>query len=952
MKKIFSSFLLLLCTFLSNAQVATITPVTYRGAFAPAPTAMWTNSWTNWDPQNANYGTGVDSIIKTPITSNRTLSGTKKYLLQGLIYVTNNATLTIQAGCIIKGNADVANTSLIITRGAKINAVGTATKPIVFTSSNDIGSRNKGDWGGIILLGKAHVNIAGGQNYIEGIANSANTQYGGGLNPDDNDNSGTLKYVRIEFGGYIFAPNQEINGLTMGGVGRGTIIDYVQVSFANDDAYEWFGGTVNCKRLVAYRCLDDNWDSDFGFSGSVQFGLGVRDPQISDNPAISTSEGFESDNDPLNTSVGGVTLGGDTTLKPYTSALFCNITDIGPLRGISNRQIASGFRRNARFRRNNHCRVLNNIMLDFPTGVYLDGINTVNNTSRFVLNANTSNPGNFIFKNNLLAGQQSGKVCERNVPTFDIWSWFGTNKNDSLVSTTGILVNPYDSLPNGTWPASATTWDLRPVVNGPATKNYNWNDSAFYYVDTTGNITSLITCPGAVLTPATIAGGKSVVCSYITSGETVKYYLTAKSITGVLNYQWSVPTGVTLVAGQGTDSIWVTFDNTFAGGSISARNVSYCGALSAPRNFAVTKNPPTIPGAISGASVVCGNRGGADVTYQVTAVAGATSYNWSVTGGATITSTLPYTRIITVSFPLNYVSGSLTVRSVNECGESTVRTLLLKTIPSNPTTLTGPLFSCPDLGTPVTYSTTPVVGASSYLWTVPVGATINGSATGSSISVTYANAESGLVTVKSRTGCGTNPVAKTLAINKNQIANPTGIDGDLVVCPNDVKTYTVVDVNNGAGTVYNWIVNPPGASFTGQGTASIEVTYLTDVAGDISVTATKCDTTSASATITISQGSCFAKANRAINGELSETVSNIYPNPAHNQFTVTVKGNENASTTVSIVNTFGQAVSQKVVSAQKGNINVQFSDLNLPAGIYYVKYNVGTKTVVKKVVIK
>ena len=131
MKKTLSFFMIAFCAAIVNAQGPSITPVVYRGAFAPAPTAMWTNTWTNWDPENANYGNGVDSIIKTPITSSRTLSGTKKYLLQGLIYVTNNATLNIQAGCIIKGNSDVANSTLIITRGAKINAIGRVTTELV-----------------------------------------------------------------------------------------------------------------------------------------------------------------------------------------------------------------------------------------------------------------------------------------------------------------------------------------------------------------------------------------------------------------------------------------------------------------------------------------------------------------------------------------------------------------------------------------------------------------------------------------------------------------------------------------------------------------------------------------------------------------------------------------------------------------------------------------------------
>ena len=108
------------------------------------------------------------------------------------------------------------------------------------------------------------------------------------------DNSGILRYVRIEYAGYAFLPDKEINGLTFGGVGNQTIVDHVQVSYANDDSFEWFGGTVNCKHLISYRTLDDDFDTDNGYSGKVQFGIALRDSSIAD---ISKSEAFESDND-------------------------------------------------------------------------------------------------------------------------------------------------------------------------------------------------------------------------------------------------------------------------------------------------------------------------------------------------------------------------------------------------------------------------------------------------------------------------------------------------------------------------------------------------------------------------------------------------------------------------------------------------------------------------------
>jgi hypothetical protein len=204
--------------------------------------------------------TGIAAPIKSvvgDIIANTTWSKDTIYILNGYVYVKNNATLTIEAGTLIKGDANNKG-SLIITRNGKINANGTRNMPIVFTSNKAAGSRQPGDWGGIIILGKARINrptdcstcpgstVAAGetgiQNAIEGDLDNASGDglYGG---TDDNHNSGTLRYVRIEYGGVVITPGNEINGLTMGGVGKATQIDHIQVSQANDDGFEWFGGT-------------------------------------------------------------------------------------------------------------------------------------------------------------------------------------------------------------------------------------------------------------------------------------------------------------------------------------------------------------------------------------------------------------------------------------------------------------------------------------------------------------------------------------------------------------------------------------------------------------------------------------------------------------------------------------------------------------------------------------
>jgi len=210
------------------------------------------------------------------------------YMIKGFVFVKNGATLIIQPGTKILGDRASKGT-LIITRGSRIIADGTPNEPIVFTSAQPDSMKTYGDWGGLVILGNATINVPGGTALIEGGLLGQDATYGG---TNDNDNSGTLRYVRIEYGGIAYQPNNEINGLTFGGVGRGTIVENVQVSYAGDDAFEWFGGTVNCKNLIAYKCWDDDFDTDFGFRGMIQFGLIIRDHNIADQ---SQSNGFESE---------------------------------------------------------------------------------------------------------------------------------------------------------------------------------------------------------------------------------------------------------------------------------------------------------------------------------------------------------------------------------------------------------------------------------------------------------------------------------------------------------------------------------------------------------------------------------------------------------------------------------------------------------------------------------
>lgn len=441
---------ILLSTVLSNAQDVT----TYRGAFAPAPTRQWTESWTEFNSDNVVYPT-PNVTVSGSITTNTTWTANNTYLLSGIVYVNSGATLTIEPGTIIRGTTGT-NSSLLIARGGKLIAEGTVCKPIVFTSNEAPGNRVRGNWGGLLILGNARHNL-GTNNLIEGLPNTDPRNFHGGT--DDNDNSGVLKYVRIEYSGFIFSANNEINSLTMGSVGRGTTIDYVQVSYGLDDSFEWFGGSVNAKHLVAFRSLDDDLDTDNGFSGTVQYALCIKDPNASD---VSQSEGFESDNNA--TGVAG--------LLPKTSARFLNVTQIGAFRCASNTD-ATGVapsaiflhRRGARVRRNSDLKIQNSILMNNWRGLFVDdaivsGQPTVPTTTNF-------NEDSAVYRNNIIAGDfttvwtgttynGTRSLAYENTATRTI----GTNAiyaNDSI-NTCSLLLDP--------WNANANLADFRPNALG------------------------------------------------------------------------------------------------------------------------------------------------------------------------------------------------------------------------------------------------------------------------------------------------------------------------------------------------------------------------------------------------------------------------------------------------------------------------------------------------------
>lgn len=328
--------------------------------------------------------TSENTILEGKISSDRTLKSNYVYKIRGIVYVVNGAKLTIEPGTVIQGEKGTSSRgTLVITKGCQIVADGTKDNPIVFTS--DQSSPARGDWGGIVILGQAKTNSSyngvAGVGSVEGGVNNAEGLglYGGAL---DSDNSGILRYVRIEYAGYAYLPDNELNGLTLAGVGSSTIVDYVEIFKANDDAIECFGGSVNLKHTIFISTLDDDFDTDNGWSGKVQFGIVMRDSSVAD---ISKSESFESDND-----------ANGSALLPQTSGIYSNITVIGP-RATTSNVGNSLFLAGAQIRRNSSISIYNSVIMGYPTGVLIDaskGTPTDNN-----IRANT-----LFIKNSIVAG--------------------------------------------------------------------------------------------------------------------------------------------------------------------------------------------------------------------------------------------------------------------------------------------------------------------------------------------------------------------------------------------------------------------------------------------------------------------------------------------------------------------------------------------------------------------
>lgn len=415
-----------------------------------------------------NGGTSNRVELVGNITSTRTLSKDSVYLLKGFVNVQPEGVLIIPAGTRIEGDFETQGALLTVRgsgtpgsssyrRSGRIIANGTAQEPIVFTSERPVGSRRRGDWGGIVLNGLACNNGSGGTLIGEG-----NTGAHGGTLPTDT--SGTLRYVRVEFGGTKITPDNEINGFSFNSVGNGTVLEYLQSHYIADDAYEWFGGNVNAKYLVATGCDDDNFDIDNGYNGKIQFGVVVQDRALA-------NRGYEVNNDGQ-----GSNNRSSAPVSSLTSPIIYNITLVGAGVAKANDDNNDGIY----MRGNSQGQYWNQILINFGGfGAVVDGSGSITqyqNDSLQVRNCIFANRGLLRLKN-ATTGDPAGP---------GVWGAFRRSSStgyDTLDATTtlnfftkaegrgnrnfttrdGILRNVnYENPMNGTKP------DLRPAASSPA----------------------------------------------------------------------------------------------------------------------------------------------------------------------------------------------------------------------------------------------------------------------------------------------------------------------------------------------------------------------------------------------------------------------------------------------------------------------------------------------------
>lgn len=900
------------------------------------------------------FGLNAQIIKSGNITASETWTNNNIYILNGWVYVKAGATLTIQPGTIIKGDFATQG-ALIIERDAKIIANGTVDQPIVFTSQKSVGQRSYGDWGGLIICGRGGVNQPAnvslgtqqGEAVVEGGVGSI---YGGAGTPNDDDSSGVLRHVRIEFPGIAFQPNSEINGLTCCAVGRKTVIEHVQVSYSGDDSFEFFGGAVNCKWLIAYRGWDDDFDTDFGFRGKIQFAVSMRDPNIADQ---SGSNGFESDNDATGT--------GNT---PITNPIFSNVSVFGPY--CFNSTINSNFKRALHIRRNSRCSAFNSVWAGYPTGLLIESsttqANATNGDLRFkncrlaqmtdslaattAANPNNSNgafnigdPSNSSgffytngFNNQLINTVSALMVNNLNLATPDLTLAAGSpllsgaSFSDSYLNDPFFTPTTYIGAFDGSndWTDCWAEWD-------PQNQAYNAALNNVFTVTATANTTTSF-CPGGSVTldagafaGATYAwsnGGTTQTINVTTSGtysctvtKSSGCSATSNAITVTVYPAATTPTistsgpttfcnggSVTLTSSQATGILWSDNTTTSATLNVSSSgsyDVTYtdangCTATSATETVTVNANPSAPTVTANGSTSFCTGDSVVLTSSQ------ATGNMWNPGN--------EMTQSITVMSSGTY---DVTYTDANGCtATSAPTTVSVSSAPAPTVSITGSTSLCPGDSVTLTAS-----AGDTYLWT-PGGQTTQ--------SITVTAAGTYFVTVTNLDPCnGTGPSASTTVV--------------VLTAPTAAFTWSVPVVNqfqftntSSGGTIYNWDFGDGNLS-TLQNPTHV---YTQSNTYTVTLTVTGANGCSTTTTQVINVGVGIEE-NGALNG------ITVAPNPANDNMNITMNMNTSSEVQITIFDLSGKIMVNETKNLASGLNTINYEVNNWSNGIYFVRITAG-----------
>ncbi len=456
-------------TYTVAAAQVTTNNVRYNAAITGSPATVTSNA-TATATVTYTLTANPTVTLSGSIAANRTLTPDTNYVLRGFVYVNSGATLTINAGTKIVGDTTALGSALFVLRGARIVANGTEAAPVVFTSQRTAGNRSPGDWGGLVIVGNGRANRTGnviveGSNGSVVGANQAGTIYTGGT--VDTDNSGTLRYVRVEFAGYATLTDAELNSFTFAAVGSGTTVEYVQALAGLDDNFEWFGGSVNGKYLVSYESGDDHFDGSEGYRGLNQFMIGMQSTFITPRPgagAVSTDpQGFEIDG----CNGGGCvapsganaqSAGRDDGL--YNMNVFANFTMIGTPTGVT---VPGSGGVGAVLRRGTGGYYLNGVLARWPRA----GISLRDSTSNNRFLVDSLIVRNLYFAENgvLAAGANFDVASATNFGTEAAF----TAKNSNIVvgASTVTAASLFTNLPTVSGTTTGANFDWSPAASSP-----------------------------------------------------------------------------------------------------------------------------------------------------------------------------------------------------------------------------------------------------------------------------------------------------------------------------------------------------------------------------------------------------------------------------------------------------------------------------------------------------